>query len=66
MDFNSLQDLDASDLLKLQRGGRMSLLPLVLPVPLFCGVLRCVLQFDDLTLRQARLVGDVAAGLGCA
>ena len=66
MDFNSLQDLDASDLLKLQRSGRMSPLPLALPAPLFCGVLRCLLQSDDLTGRQARLVGDVTAGLGCA
>ena len=66
VDFNSLQDLDASDLLKLQRSGRMSPLPLALPAPLFCGVLRCLLQSDDLTGRQARLVGDVTAGLGCA
>lgn len=66
MDFSSLQDLDAGDLLKLQRSGRMSLLHLTLPAPVFCGVLRCLLQSDDLTGRQARLVGDVAAGLGCA
>ncbi len=66
VDFNSLQDLDAADLGKLQRSGRLSPLPQALPVPLFCAVLRCVLQCDDLTGRQARLVGDVAAALGCA
>lgn len=65
VDFNSLQDLDAGDLTKLQRSGRMSLLTQTLPVPLLCAVLRCVLQSDDLTGRQARLIGDVAAVLRC-
>lgn len=65
VDFNSLQDLDAADLAKLQRSGRMTLLPQPLPVSLFCAVLRCVMQCDDLTGRQARLVGDVAAALAC-
>ena len=65
VDFNSLQDLDSSDLANMLRRGRMRLLPQTLPVPLFCGVLRCVLQFDDLTGRQARVVGDVAAMLRC-
>jgi hypothetical protein len=65
VDFNSLQDLDAGDLTELQRRGRMSLLLQTLPVPLLCAVLRCVLQCDDLTGRQARLVGDVAAVLRC-
>lgn len=65
VDFSSLQDLDASDLAKLQRGGRMSLLPQPLSEPLFCAALRCVLQCDDLTGRQARLVGNVAAALRC-
>lgn len=65
VDFNSLQDLDAADLPRLQRSGRLSVLAQVLPVPLFCAVLRCLLQYDDLTGRQARLVGDVAAQLRC-
>lgn len=65
VDFNSLQDLDSGDLIKLQHGGRMSLLLQTLAVPLLCAVLRCVLQCDDLTGRQARLVGDVAAVLRC-
>jgi hypothetical protein len=66
VDFNSLQDLDAADLSKLQRSGRLSLVAQILPVPVFCAVLRCVQQSDDLTGRQARLIGDVAAALGCA
>lgn len=65
VDFNSLQDLDASDMSKLQRSSRMSLVPQVLPTPAFCSVLRCVLQCDDLTKRQARLIGDVVSSLGC-
>lgn len=65
VDFNSLQDLDVGDLTELQRRGRISLLQQTLPVPLFCAVLRCLLQCDDLTGRQARLVGDVAAVLRC-
>ena len=65
-DFSSLQDMDAQDLQRQQRSQRTTLLPQRLPVPVFCAVLRCLLGFDDLTGRQARLVGDVAAGLGCA
>jgi hypothetical protein len=65
VDFNSLQDLDIGDLTKLQRSGRMSLMLQTLPAPLLCAVLRCALQSDDLTGRQARLMGDVAAVLRC-
>jgi len=65
VDFNSLQDLGAGDLTRLQRAGRICLMPQTLPTALLCAVLRCVLQFDDLTGRQARLVGDVAAMLRC-
>jgi len=65
VDFNSLQDLEAGDMTKLQRSGRLSQLPQNLPTPLLCAVLRCLLQYDDLTGRQARLVGDVAALLRC-
>lgn len=65
VDFNSLQDLDADDLTKLTRSGRLCKVPQTLPTQLLCAVLRCVLQSDDLTGRQARLVGDVAAALRC-
>jgi hypothetical protein len=66
VDFSSLQDLDAQDLQRQQGSGRSTLLAQRLPEPVFCAVLRCLLGFDDLTGRQARLVGDVAAALGCA
>jgi hypothetical protein len=65
IDFNSLQDLDSVDLVRLQRSGRIALVPQTLPKPLFCCVLRCALQSEDLTGRQARLLGDLAALLGC-
>ncbi|WP_431259272.1 hypothetical protein ACQ86G_03110 [Roseateles chitinivorans] len=65
VDFNSLQDLDVDDMTKLQRTGRMSLQQQSLPTPLLCAVLRCLLQYDDLTGRQARLIGDVVAALRC-
>lgn len=65
VDFNSLQDLDVLDLNKLQSSARMSLVSQVLPASVFCAVLRCLLQCDDLTGRQARLIGDVAAQLRC-
>ncbi len=65
VDFNSLQDLDLADLRKLQDSGRMNLMLQTLSPPLFCAVLRCVLQCEDLTGRQGRLIGDVAAVLRC-
>jgi hypothetical protein len=65
VDFSSLQDLDAHDLLLQMRSGRKTLLTQTLPTPPFCMVLRCLLGYDDLTGRQSRLVGDVVAGLGC-
>ncbi len=65
VDFSSLQDLDAHDLQLQQRSLRITLLAQTLPTPLFCAVLRCLLGHDDLTGRQARLLGDVAAALHC-
>lgn len=66
VDFNSLQDLEARDLDRLRHSGRLNLLAQGLPGPLLCAVLRCVQQSEDLTGRQARLIGDVAAALRCA
>lgn len=43
----------------------MNLQPKILSAPMFCAVLRYVLQCDDLTRRQSRLVGDVVAMQGC-
>lgn len=66
VDFSSLEMLDDSDLQRNLRSGRMSLLPQTLTPTLFCAVLRCALRSDDITRRQARLVADTAAALGCA
>lgn len=65
VDFNSLQDVDWYDFQLWQRQGRVNLLPRPLPQDLFCGVLRCLLGFDDITGRQARALGDLVALLRC-
>jgi len=65
VEFNSIQDVDRQDWERLQRGGRVHLLPLALPMAVFCGVLRCLSGFDDLTGRQAKLIGDLAAAIKC-
>jgi hypothetical protein len=66
VDFNNLQDVDQRDFERLLRSGRLHLLPQTLSTIVFCGVLRCLLGFDDLTGRQGRLIGDVAAALRCS
>lgn len=65
LDFSSVQDVDAPDFRRWRQQNRINLLPRPLPRALFCGVLRCLLGWDDLTGRQARLVGDLAAAVGC-
>lgn len=65
VDFSSLQDLDLLDLRRQQVSGRTTQTANVLPTPLFCAVLRCLLGWDDLTGRQGRLIGDVAASMRC-
>ena len=65
VDFSSLQTLDGQDLARHLRSGRKTLQALRLDDALFCAVLRCALQCDDLTGRQARWIGDAAAHLGC-
>jgi hypothetical protein len=64
-DFNSLQDVDKADFVRWCRQGRLSQIPRGLPASAFCGALRCLLGFDDLTKRQGRLLGSVIEGLGC-
>ena len=64
-DFNNLQDVDATDFSLWQKQSRVNLIPRNLPLPTHCGVLRCLLGFDDLTGRQARIIGDLVAKLGC-
>ena len=66
VDFNSLETLDAADLALHVSSGRTRPLAQTLKASVFCGILRCVLQSDDITARQARLVGDVAEVLGCS
>lgn len=65
VDFSSLQDLDRQDFSTLQKQGRLHLIPKSLPPNLLCGVLRCILGFEDLTGRQGRIIADLAASLAC-
>lgn len=65
IDFNSIEMLDSADLALHVSTGRTRLLVQTLDVPIFCAVLRCLLQSDDITARQARWIGDTAAHLAC-
>jgi hypothetical protein len=65
VDFSSLDMLDAFDLRKQAQAGRKTLLSQTLPRLTFCSILRCVLHSDDITGRQARLIGNVAAHRQC-
>lgn len=65
VDFSSVKTLDSSDLAAHVRAGRKTLTSLALPTKTFCAVLRCTLQCEDITLREARWIGDTAAVLGC-
>ncbi|MDD5176659.1 MAG: hypothetical protein PHQ05_09585 [Sterolibacterium sp.] len=66
VDFSSLDTLDGFDLATHVSSGRTRLLSQTLPAEIFCGVLRCVLQSEDITARQARWIGDTAAKLNCS
>jgi hypothetical protein len=63
VDFNSLNELDTQDLGRHVASGRSSLTLQTLPVEMFCGVLRCLLQSDDVTRRQAKWLADVVGKL---
>lgn len=65
VEFSSLDTLDGFDLTTQVTSGRTRLLAQTLPLQLFCAVVRCVLQSDDITLRQARWIGDTVANLNC-
>ena len=66
VDFNSLAVLDAADLKTHITTSRTSLLKQTLPTETLCGVIRCLLQSDDITRRQAKWLFDTASQLGCA
>lgn len=65
VDFNSLEMLDAADLALHVATGRTHMLTQTLNTAMLCAVLRCLLQSDDITQRQARWLGDTAAVLNC-
>lgn len=65
VDFSSVTTLDSSDLAMHARSGRKKLPGFALPQPVFCAVLRCVLQSEDIALREARWIADTVAALHC-
>lgn len=65
IDFSSVQILDCDDLVIHVKTGRKQLHLQTLSKVTFCAVLRCVLQCEDISLREARWVADSVALLGC-
>ena len=65
VDFNSIQTLDEDDLARHIAQARKTLLAVMLSRNVFCGVLRCLIGYDDLEQRHARLVADLIAELRC-
>ena len=65
VDFSSVRTLDSLDMKRYADTGRMCLLSWQLDAPLFCRVLRCASQSEDLTMRQARWISDTLATLHC-
>ena len=65
VDFASLELLDSYDLELHIRQGRKKLLAQKLESSLLCGVVRCLLQSEDITLRQSRWLSDTAILWGC-
>lgn len=66
VELSSLETLDGFDLRKHVAEGRKILLALRLPHDQLCAALRCAQQSDDLTGRQARIIGDSLQALHCA
>jgi hypothetical protein len=65
VDFSSVVTLDNADLAAHVKANRTKLLAQTLAPETFCAVLRCVLRTNDITMRQARWIGDAVAALGC-
>lgn len=66
VDFSSIDTLDNYDLAVHVSSSRKSLVTQTLALELLCAILRCVLQSEDITMRQARWIGDTVATLNCA
>lgn len=66
VEFSSVDTLDIDDLIIHASSGRKRLIDQRLSAPMFCAVLRCVLQSPDISQRQTRWIGDTAAALGCS
>jgi hypothetical protein len=65
VDFNSVAALEEGDFARYRQTQRIRLLSQTLAPAVFCGVLRCVLGYQDLIRRHSRVIGDLAARLRC-
>lgn len=65
VDFSSVEMLDSYDLGLHVKSGRTRQLNQDLDAELFCAVLHCLRQSEDITVRQMRLVADTIAQLNC-
>lgn len=66
VDFSSAADQDAFAFKKLIASGRITPVELVLAADVFCGVLRCLSQSEDINNRQHKWLAATIAALGCA
>lgn len=66
VDFSSAADQDAFDFKRMIAIGRIVPEALVLPAAIFCGVLRCLSQSEDINNRQHKWLAATIAALGCS
>lgn len=65
VDFSSVDDQDSFAFERRVVAGRVSKAALTLPPPLFCQVLRCLTQSDDLVKRQHAWLAQTIQSLNC-
>jgi len=65
VDFSSVRTHDELDVDSHVKGGRYKVVGQTLGNGVFCGLLRCICQSDDLTNRQRSWIQDIIAKLGC-
>ncbi len=65
VDFSGVKDQDDFEFKKLLKNGRITPMDLVLPVDVFCGVLRCLSKSEDINNRQHRWLAATIMSQGC-
>jgi hypothetical protein len=64
VDFSSVETLDEMDLKIHLKDGRKTPVELSIGPDLLCLIIRCLIQSEDLTKRQIKLLGNMLAELG--